>query len=1850
MSSRIRENRILSVRPGGFVLAGVAILMTMLLLSCSKKPDSGGLKALSERPADLIVRISGGALSSADEILVGFAAPVVKRDMVGKAQSPNPFSFSPKIKGTAQWRDPATLVFKPENPLPLRSKFKGFLDLGSLNPEWKNRKPVALNFSVAGREIDNIQAGFQPVARKNPEKVVFRGEIVLTESVDITAVKSAVRLAATGGSVPLIWTDTGRNTRFAFHTEDIFRPDSRRIYSLTVARKGLGLSGDFRQDFPLNPVSKFSLEDVIQKDQGKGLGLEMRFSDPVDTTAELAGLIRLREISKEPTAPVSLTFQVTGKSVFLGGSMVYGRRYSLEISGVRSIWGSKMEKAVQQEVWFADQKPRVAFDSDGVFMTSILDRKLRFRTMNLSKVKLKIKKVFESNLGQFLQYESLASGKERNEEFSDYQIERVGVTIAEKILDIGNVKNRWLTHQMDLSELIPGGEKGVFLVELSFDSKQMMYSGPKPTRRYYYGREYYSNPHSRGYIYRNGKVFKALIQSDIGLIYKAGSREHLVWALDLKTARPMKGVHVRLRSYQHQVIAEGFTNSEGELHLEGVEGRPFYVEGEAGRQRSVLSLKEMKWNMSTFAIGGVQPDSEGRKVFVFSDRGVYRPGDTVHLAIIARNAEHTFPENHPVSITLLNPRRQPVYHRTNKKATDGFYRFDINTRAEDLTGNWSVRIKVGDSTLVHPLRIETVVPFRLKLEYSGLPSRIESPLDFLRFGLSAKYLFGSPAGGMPAEITARISERPFTVPGFSRMVFHNQGIQFQPHEASIMEDKLDSRGTADVAWKLPEVRGAPGSLSVKLTAKVMENGGRSSRRTVSVPLDPFSRYVGIEVPGRGSFSRVGAPMGFRVVLVNPRGDTVSGRTLQYRILANSRYWWWEYDSRDEFRTRFKKDSHTKEVKSGQLTSGTTAAGLTFTPETRGEYFLEVRDAAPGGHVAGVFFSSYFWGDAPANLENAGVLEIHASRKEYSPGDVAEMAVNTPVAGRLLVAVEKGDHILRRFSLATESGGETRFRVPITEDMLPNAYISVALVQPLDQGENDRPLRMYGVIPIEVIDPETRQELNLEVAEELASGKDFQVVVKTKDREQTQVVLAVVDEGLLSLTDFKTPDPWKFFFAKEGAGINTYDLYSHVMGTRKGDIFRMFSIGGGMAEAYRESQLQPQEKKRFPPVALFSGPVQTNADGEARFSLKMPNYIGAVRLMTVSANGRRYGSAERTVPVRTPLMVMPTMPRLLGPEDYFTIPVTVFALQKGIEKVSVRLDASGPIEVEAPREKKIIFPENGEKDTFFRVRVKAETGTAKLRVVARSGKHRADHEADIKVRPYSPRVSKNISRETGPGKTIFVEIPGDGIPGTNQAVVSVSSRPRLQLRHRLGWLIHYPYGCVEQTVSAAFPQLMMIDFFRPSTKDRQEIDENINAAIERLKKFLLPSGGFSFWPGSRHLSVWGTAYAGHFLLEARKLGYHVPGELITPWIDFQEQRSRTTTDNLMIRLYRVYGLTLAGKTPWGALNLLNENSLEDMQDTEKWMLASCYYMAGKPQVAKGILEKTGTRVDPYAVPGETFGSWLRDKAVILEQASRMQRWSVADKLYDELVEELSGDSWHSTQSLGYALLAIGRYVRSRGDKLTGDLPLLSGTIKLPDGGTHTFSSREQKISFPMEKGFGGTARVTFNSSTEASRCFVGVEWSGVPLKPISAKESKNLELQVRWFDRSGTAIDPRSLSQGTSFWGHFRVRSTWQKNRRVENLALMQVLPSGWEIDNLRLSGDDLPAWMKGFRINREDYLDIRDDRVIWFFDLNRDHLDFVVKLTAVVPGEYVLPPTLVEGMYDSRFRAVEPGKAVKVEE
>ncbi|MCK4748999.1 MAG: alpha-2-macroglobulin, partial [Bacteroidales bacterium] len=451
----------------------------------------------------------------------------------------------------------------------------------------------------------------------------------------------------------------------------------------------------------------------------------------------------------------------------------------------------------------------------------------------------------------------------------------------------------------------------------------------------------------------------------------------------------------------------------------------------------------------------------------------------------------------------------------------------------------------------------------------------------------------------------------------------------------------------------------------------------------------------------------------------------------------------------------------------------------------------------------------------------------------------------------------------------------------------------------------------------------------------------------------------VDEGLLDLTRFPTPSPWDHFYAREALGVKTWDLYDAVLGAYGGKIEQIFAIGGGFEEdeAGEDSQSRAM---RFRPMVRFLGPFTLQKGKSHTHSLQMPNYVGSVRTMVVAGNQFAYGTVEKTTPVKKPLMVLATLPRVLGPGEQLKLPVTVFAMENNIRNVKLEIKTNDFLVLSAEKEKRISFQQAGDQLVTFDLEVANKIGIGKIEVIASSGSETASYEIEIEVRNPNPPVTDFIDEVLEPGQSLVRDYLLPGMPGTNSAILEISNIPPIDFGRRLKYLLGYPHGCIEQTTSAAFPQLYLGDVTDMNDKLKSSTETNVKAAINRLQTFFLPSGGFAYWPGSGDASHWATSYAGHFLLEAENKGFALPVNFRNQWIRFQRKEARRwkkTGDQYrqddLVQAYRLYTLALAGEPELGAMNRLRETEGISVQSV--WRLAAGYALAGQTETAEQLVK-------------------------------------------------------------------------------------------------------------------------------------------------------------------------------------------------------------------------------------------------------------------------------------------------------
>jgi uncharacterized protein YfaS (alpha-2-macroglobulin family) len=1083
---------------------------------------------------------------------------------------------------------------------------------------------------------------------------------------------------------------------------------------------------------------------------------------------------------------------------------------------------------------------------------------------------------------------------------------------------------------------------------------------------------------------------------------------------------------------------------------------------------------------------------------------------------------------------------------------------------------------------------------------------------------------------------------------YKEFSFFNQYIEFQDIKAKITKGTLNDQGKANVIWNVPNLSQAPSPLKVKLTATVQEEGGRPNNAWAFVDLHPFSHYVGIKDDNR--YLKLNSKNDIPVVLVDHTGKPVQGRNLTYRIYRNDSYWWYQYNNFRDFKLRFKTDKHSFLIEEGNISSGSPYASIPFQPTQQGQYLVEVQDAVNQGHISSIFVSAYPYGGIPSGDQNAGTLSLRSEKSSYKVGEQAVLTFPSPKQGNILLTVERANKILvSKWIKPDADKDDMRVKLKISKIMTPNVYVTVTVLQEHAQTLNDRPIRMFGILPFSVIDPATKQELVIKMVDELKPKQAFDIDISTMNGKPTQFTVAVVDEGLLDLTNFKTPDPWKEFFKKIRLEVETYDLFGHVIGANEKDVFSTFSIGGDMD--YRESQVDPfKKKKRFKPVCMFKGPHFTDSEGKARVHFQMPNYVGSVRVMVISAYGNTYGTAEKTVAVKSALIVQPTLPRALKPGDEFDIPVNVFATKDKIGKIDLTLKTEGPLEVIGKSTVQHVFETEDDKLFYFKVRVKEEIGQSKITISGTGNNVNSVFEADIPVSPSAARVYEKVEKIIKPGEMITFDMPKLGLDGTNNARLQLSVFPDMDFLHRLDFLIRYPYGCIEQTTSSVFPQLALKSLLNDPDQQK-EIDQNINAGIDRLRMFQLGDGGFSYWPGGREASSWGSNYAGQFLFEARKKGYMVPDMMYDGIVRFLERESRRGSSELrylMTRVNRCYVLALANKAPINEMNLLKQNHFDDMNNAQKWQLVTAYQLAGASDKVQDLINNISTEVDDYREFSHTYGSRNRDLGIILRCLVLLEKDDDAALMAKYIAKVLSGRDWYSTQTLGQMLLGIGNYFDYAGITAVNDL-IIEGELLLPDGSKEAIKSVD-KYAFYINEGYGQELKLKLNDDVSVNQLYATLSSNGVPLKDNTKEENKNISMEVEWYNEDGETIDVSAIKQGETVYGHYMI-SNESLVPYIEEVALVQLIPSGWEIENTRLSNEVLPAWMLAWNTGREEYLDIRDDRIMWFFDL-RDNLDldFIVKINAITKGTFELPGPRCEAMYNADYVATKASRKVKVVE
>jgi hypothetical protein len=1831
------------------VLTALLTGLSLLLLACNGEgPGSSDSAHAQEMPevsqaeqfVDYIGSHTAGIVRRDDTIQITF---VDIPEGVGEAELRKLVSFEPQIKGQAELREGRSLLIHPKEPLPSGTVFQGRVDLGAIYEVPEELEEYLFAFSTLKQDFEAEFTG-----SSYAETLELRGIIRTADSAGPEQVEKALRVESSYEEISWEHDADGRVHRFTIH--GIPREGSDRRSRVTVKGGNFGVSRSEELEFTVAGTQDFAFLGYTVLGSQEG-GIAFDFSMPLDSEQELTGLVRIGEREDLPAV-------IEGSRLILYPPRGYRRdRQATIFPGLTNTAGTSLEEKVSFTIPARIEKPQIKLEIPGGILPGTDEHRIPIRTVSLKSIDVEVVRIFTDNMVQFLQNNRDVTGT-RN-------IKAVGRPVARTTISLeGREANlyEWNRFDLDLSRILEREPGALYQILLTMRPSGSLYpcaaegeqpeipfprsnwdSGGYRTRwdnfyQYYNWRDR-NDPCTPSYYLRRQESINVLA-SDLGVIAKKADASGVhAYVRNLRTTAAEADATVRLYNYQQQPLAEAVTDATGYAYLP-TDATPFALGVEKEGMRSWMRIDDgASLALGDFDVDGVKAE-KGLKGFIYGERGVWRPGDDIYLNFILEDELKSLPQEHPVTFELLDPRGRTVDRQTRRESIGPIYPFHTSTDPEAPTGKWTARVQVGGESFERTVKVETVKPNRLKVNLK-LPGRRITWEDRrqLRATLAAEWLHGATASNLDAEVELSSHSISLEFSGYPAYHFDDPAKDYYQSPRTVFDGSLNAEGEASFPIPLSNKPELSGAVQLEFTSKVYENAGDFSFNKESAPYYPYRSYVGIDPPAgdaRRGMLQTDTEHTIRIASLDAHGAPVAREGVELELYKLSWRWWW--DKSDDDIGRYLSSGHRNRVLRG--TADTDAEGRgEWTMQVEhpewGRYYLRATDPV-SGHTAGkvIYIDWPGWAGAPRRGDaGASMLSFYTDSREYEVGDTAELSIPSESGGGILVSLENNTGVINSWwSAATD--GTTTVRFPVTEEMAPTTYIHATLVQPHGETANDRPLRMYGVVPVSVVDPSTRLNPRISMPEVFTPEEEVTIAVSEAEGRAMSYTLAVVDQGLTDLTNFTVPDPWNAFNAKEALGVKSWDIYDDVIGSFGGSFGSLLAVGGGG----EKRPTPPDKPNRFKPVVEFFGPFSLAAGEKAEHSFTMPLYIGAVKVMAVGATEEAWGSVEEQVPVRKELMILGSFPRRIAPGERSALPVNIFAMEDGIGTVEVSVRSSEGLELEGPASKRLSFQEAGDGYLYFDLRAAKTTGPAKIVIDARGGGVTTSYEIELEIMAVNPEVTRVEDTVVAPGESWRVDSSSFGLPGSFSRSLEASWAPPLDLRRRLDYLIGYPHGCLEQTVSRAFPQLYLEALTELDTEQQRETERNVTAAVEKALRLQHTDGGFLYWPGRSSPDPWVSSYAGHFLLEARTRGYHVDQAAIDSWLRFQRNAARGWEEDkheIAIQSYRLLTLALAGEAEIGAMNRLAESRYASGYTL--FQLAAAYAAAGRSDLARQLERRASLDWEEHESGRNTYGSLLRDKAMALlahlELESNYERFRLAE----EIAAGLSDDRWLSTQTTAFALMAMARHL----GHIDNSEPIeLSWSFA---GGAER--QEESEARYLMRELPDGDGRLEVKNRMHRP-LYLQLITTGIPETRELPAEERGLSMKVEYRpEDSVPGFDPDELRQGVSFAAVVEISN--ESSRDVENLVLSQIFPSGWEILNPRLLGEGMAE--RDADTHRPNYRDVRDDRVYTYFDLMRGETKrFKVLLNAAYAGEYTLPMVDCQAMYDNRIYARKPGGRVRV--
>jgi uncharacterized protein YfaS (alpha-2-macroglobulin family) len=1515
-----------------------------------------------------------------------------------------------------------------------------------------------------------------------------------------------------------------------------------------------------------------------------------------------AGTDYMPFVTLNGAAPKAL--EAKDKQICVEG-LVHGERYKLTLRrGLPSSVGENLEAAIDLDIYVKDRSPTVRFTGDSFVLPSTARRGIPLVSVNTTSANLKLYRIGDRNIAPLLANSQFLT--QMDGYTADQIQENNGELVWQGSIEIGQEVNKDVTTSFPVDEVLPKRKPGVYVLTAT--------AGTGTTNEW------------------DNQATQWFVVSDLGLSTYAGTDGLNVFVRSLESAAPVAGVDLQLLARNNEVLGTATTDAEGRATFTAG-----LIRGTAGMVPAVLTARKADedyvfldmtragFDLSDRGVTG-RPAPGAIDVYAWTERGIYRPGETVHAALLARDGEARSIGSLPLTFVFLRPDGVEDRRMTGN-GTLGGYAVDLPVLATALRGTWTMQVFTdpkGSAIAEKRFLVDDFVPDRIEFDLASTGTEIVVGED-VALTVDGRYLYGAPAAGLGLEgeiVLKRTRERE----AYKGYFFGLADEEASEAERLPLEglDVLDEDGKASFDASVAELASTTQLTDAEIVVRLKEGGGRAVERTLKLPVRADGPRIGIKPEFSGDLAE-NSIGNFNVMMIGEDGQRQASSDLVWKLVKIERDYQWY---REGTSWRYEAVNRTQQVGNGQLDVTVADGGKIAVPVEWGRYRLEVESPEADGPASSVEFDAG-WFVTASSTETPDALEVALDKPRYKVGETAKLKVSSRYGGQLMVTSGAESLIAVQNVAIGESGGEVD--IPVTEAYGAGAYVTVTLYRPGQAQQTRMPMRAIGISWLKV-DPQERDlSVTVSAPDKVLPRQPLTVDIAVTGagvQSEAYVTVAAVDVGILNLTRYEPPAPDDWYFGQRRLGLEIRDIYGRLIDGSLGATGRLRTGGDGGSVALQGSP--PKEKL----VAFFSGIVKLDREGKAKVSFDIPQFNGTARLMAVAWTKGGVGHGTRDVVIRDPVVLTASLPRFMAPGDEASLRLDIANTDAPAGDYTLAVATNGFVAAAEGNATRTIRLEAGGKQTLRLPLKGLRPGDGSVTLsLAGNGLAAMEQRLDLPVRPAVLPVTERRVIALAPGQSLTVDgnLLADAQLSGASVALSVTRSADFDIPALLMALDRYPYGCAEQTTSRALPLLYLSELSRKNgVADDPEVKTRVQEALYRVLSYQSSAGSFGLWsPGSG--DRWLDAYVSDFLTRAREQGYEVPDQALSQALE-NLQNALAYDVNIKDQggsiAYSLYVLARNRKASISDLRYYADTMLADFPTPmSKAHLAAALSLYGDAPRARNVfasaLQMTEQSIaKPVSLSRSDYGSSLRDGAAVLALAAESRPVPpVVPALAEAVAKQARGKRYTSTQEQAWMLLAA-RALQKGDDGLKVDV----------NGKAHT-GAYEQRLS-----GDDLLASPVILANRSADPVSAVVTTIAAPRQPLPAG-GDGFTIERAYYTMDGEAANVSDVQQNERYVVVLTVTET---NDWPSRVLIQDLLPAGFEIDNPSLVDSAQMTNFEWVGAVTAAHTEFRNDRFVAAFDRsqgdNREiKLAYVVR--AVTPGTYDHPAAYVEDMYRPQLSA-----------